>query len=294
MDYVPSPLAALIGVWFLNALWPLVSRAGVNLYSPVLFTEAAFITAFLALLPGLAWKGRWRKVFSPDRIPRFLGVGFFYGLPSFLYVAALRYTTPSSAGIVAEVEIFYSMILSSWILRERIGARQIAASLLVVSGTALILAHDAGTAKWKGDALIACCAWMYQVSHILVKRLPEDIDPYGIAAGRIFSVAAIFLVPSLIWITLRPRAEAPSWAGAGYLLLEGVGVIAAAAVCWYAAIEKMDLAKATGFALSYPALTLVFSWALGAETISPVQIAGLSAALAGAIWLSRLMAPARA
>ena len=35
---------------------------------------------------------------------------------------------------------------------------------------------------------------------------------------------------------------------------------ALALLLWYAAILRMDLAKATAFLLSYPALTMLLSW----------------------------------
>jgi drug/metabolite transporter (DMT)-like permease len=50
----------------------------------------------------------------------------------------------------------------------------------------------------------------------------------------------------------------------------------------------MPLSKATTMLLSYPALTLVFSWALGRELIRAVQLAGLACTFAGALWTARL------
>jgi drug/metabolite transporter (DMT)-like permease len=57
---------------------------------------------------------------------------------------------------------------------------------------------------------------------------------------------------------------------------------------WYVAIRGMPLSKATTMLLSYPALTLVFSWGLGREQIRAVQIAGLACTFAGALWTARL------
>ena len=63
---------------------------------------------------------------------------------------------------------------------------------------------------------------------------------------------------------------------------------ALALVFWYSAILRMDLAKATAFLLSYPALTMLFSCALGRERVCALQVAGLAITLAGAYWLSRI------
>ena len=59
-------------------------------------------------------------------------------------------------------------------------------------------------------------------------------------------------------------------------------------------IEPQDLAKATAFLLSYPALTMLASWLLGRESIHALQVAGLIVTLAGAGWLSRITLRAHA
>ena len=64
-------------------------------------------------------------------------------------------------------------------------------------------------------------------------------------------------------------------------------------ILWYKAILRMDLAKATAIILAYPALTVLFSWALGQETIQPVQLLGLVVTLSGALWMSKLVLAAQ-
>ncbi len=295
MDPFSAPVLALVGAWTLNALWPLVAQSGLRLYSPFLFGEAAFVLGFAALLPALFYRREFKAIAAADVWPRFLAIGFFYGVPSFLYIAAMGYTTPSSAGVVAEIEVLYSMLLSAWLLEEAIGLKQIAASLLVVSGTALILGHDLGGGKWKGDVMIAASAWMYQVAHVLVKRLPPHLGSSSIACARILSQSAIFLIPVGLWCWMGPASVrwTWSWPGLTLLIFESVAVIALSGALWYAAIRAMDLAKSTAFLLSYPALTMLLSWSLGREAVSRLQIEGLLATLAGAVWLSLQMAPSR-
>ncbi|MDE1976789.1 MAG: DMT family transporter [Elusimicrobia bacterium] len=293
MELFSAPFLALVGCWALNAVWPLVSQSGLRTYPPLVFTEAAFVLGFLFLLPELIRRREWKTFLSPKAACHFLAIAIFYGTPCLLYIAALSYTTPSSAGVVAEIEVLYSMVLSAWLLRESIGWRQAAASAMVVLGTGLILAHDSGTSRWKGDMMIAASAWMYQVSHILVKRLPAEVSPTAITGGRLFYQSAVFVIPVCGWALLRPThaAWAWSWPGIGCAFVEGAGVIGVAGVFWYAAIRKIDLAKCTAFILSYPALTMLLSWLLGREAISAAQISGLAVTLAGAAWLSWLMIP---
>lgn len=55
---------------------------------------------------------------------------------------------------------------------------------------------------------------------------------------------------------------------------------------WHSAIRRMDLAKATAIMLSYPALTFLFSLALGRETFHVAEGIGLALTLSGGAWLS--------
>ena len=135
--------------------------------------------------------------------------------------------------------------------------------------------------------MILLTPWMYQVSHVLAKRLPKDLDPVLISGTRNF-FALFLLIPVSAWVLWHGGRW--SWApGAlGLLAAQGLLTNALSLLLWYGAILRMDLAKATAFLLSYPALTMVFSWALGRETISAVQVAGLLVTLGGASWLSHI------
>ncbi|MDD5657425.1 MAG: DMT family transporter, partial [Elusimicrobia bacterium] len=202
---------------------------------------------------------------------------------------ALRYTTPANAAVMAQVEILYSAALSAVLLRERIGRGQLAASLLVIAGTGLIMAHDLGSLRWKGDLMILLTPWMYQVSHVLAKRLPRDVDP-ALVSGTRNLFGFLLLTPISAWALLHGGRWSWSTDALCLLATQGVFMNALALLFWYGAILRMDLAKATAFLLSYPALTMLFSCGLGRERIGGAQLAGLGVTLAGAFWLSRLAA----
>lgn len=279
--------AALFAAWILNAFWPLIGQDGLRHFSTPLFFHAAMLVGLAALSPWLIGSGRWRLLASPRIAWPLAAMGALSCTASLIYLEALRYTTPANAAVMAQVEVLYSAIISAWLLREKIGARQIAASFLVMAGTGLIMAHDLGSLRWKGDLMILLTPWMYQVSHVMAKRLPKDLDPAFVAGARIF-VALFVLIPFSLW----SLGHGPLWSWSReavvVLLMQGLFMNALALVLWYAAILRMDLAKATAFLLSYPSLTMLISWGLGREEIHVLQVAGLSVTLLGAYWLSRI------
>jgi drug/metabolite transporter (DMT)-like permease len=288
-----SPLAALILDWVLTAFWPIIGAAGIPHYSGVLFSWAGLAVGLIAMAPWLARRGRWRAILAPGtRLNLFL-MGLFSGGATVLYISALAYTTPANAAIMAQVEVLYSALLCAVFLGERLSARQSAASLLIVAGTGLIMAHDLTSPRWKGDLMIVATPWMYQVSHIFSKRLPKDLDPITVAGGRVV-YGLVAMAPVVAWVLLgHPRW---SWEPAPLLtlLIQGLAMSSLNFVLWYMAILRMDLAKATAIMLSYPALTVLFSWVLGREAIQGFQIIGLCVTFAGAYWVSRLVLQAQA
>ncbi|MDE2039367.1 MAG: DMT family transporter [Elusimicrobia bacterium] len=282
------PLAALILDWVMTACWPIIGASGMAYFSGLLFTTAGLLLGVVALSPWLAARGRWKTLLDRRTGPAMLGMGFFSGAATAIFISALRYTTPANAAIMAQVEVLYSALLCAFFLGESITQAQAAASALVIAGTGLIMLHDLSSPRWKGDLMILATPWMFQVSHMLSKRLPAELDSLSLAGGR--AVYGIVAMAPFCWYSLRHGGRW-SWRPQALQVLAVQGLLMSSInfVVWYRAIRNMDLSKATAFILSYPALTLFFSWALGRERVSGTQVLGLLVTLAGATWMSLLV-----
>ena len=281
------PLAALVADWVLTALWPLIGASGLRYYSGIAFMWGGLAIGLVVMAPWLFARGRWSRLLARDAAPALLAMGFFSGLATAIYIGALNYTTPVNAVILAQIEVLYSVLLSAGFLGERPTLKQSLASALVVGGTALIVLHDLRSPRWRGDLMILATPWMYQASHILSKKLPRELDALTLTGGRVF-YGLLATAPLFAWSLLRGGAW--SWEPAALLILMIQGALMSSInfVLWYVAIRGMPLSKATTMLLSYPALTLAFSWGLGREPIRAVQLAGLVCTFAGALWTARL------
>lgn len=287
-----GPLPALILDWVITAYWPLIGASGMAYYSGALFATAGLVIGGAMMLPWLAARGRWRALLDPRSRGPLLAMGFFSGLATVIFISALRFTTPANAAITAQIEVIYSALLSAWFLGERVSAKQAGASALVIAGTGLIMLHDASSPRWKGDLMILATPWMYQASHIFSKRLPKDLDPLALSGGRI-AYGILTMLPFCAWSLAHGGRWSWSAPALGALALQGGLMSSVNFVLWYKAIRGMDLSKATAIMLSYPALTVLFSWALGREPISGTQVAGLVITLTGAYVVSRLVLEAQ-
>jgi len=282
-----SPLAALVLDWVITATWPLLAAGGVARYSGALFATGGLAVGLIVLSPWLAARGRWRRLLSRELAPSFAIMGLCSGAATVIYISALAHTTPGNAAIMAQVEVLYSAALTSWLLHERPTAKQAAAAALTVAGTALVVLHDLSSPRWRGDLMILATPWLYQVSHIFAKRLPPELDAYEISGGRVL-YGIVAMLPACAWSLSRGGAW--SWEPSGLALLAAQGVLMSSLnfVLWYMAIRRMELSKATIFMMSYPALTLLFSWLLGRDVITLSQLAGLALSFSGAVWTARL------
>jgi drug/metabolite transporter (DMT)-like permease len=226
-------------------------------------------------------------LFSREVAPSLAMMGLCSGAATAVYISALAHTTPANAAIVAQVEVLYSAALTAWLLGERPSLKLSLAALLVIGGTGLVMLHDLSSPRWKGDLMILCTPWLYQISHIFAKRLPRDLDALTLSGGRVF-FGILTMAPVCAWSLLHGGRW--SWSSGALTILIAQGLLMSSLnfVLWYMAIRNMALSTATTFMLSYPALTLVFSWALGRETIHGAQIAGLICSFTGAVWTARL------
>lgn len=273
----------------MTACWPLIGASGTKHFSGLLFATGGLVIGLLCLLPWLVRRERWRALFSWKTAPNMFLMGLFSGGASAIFITALNYTTPANAAIMAQVEVLYSALLCAMLLKEKIPATQSLASLLVVTGTGMIMFHDLSTPRWKGDLMILVTPWMFQLSHIAAKRLPKGLDPITISGGRVF-YGILAMAPLCLYSVLWGEARW-SWEPRALAILGVQGLMMSCLnfILWYIAIFGMDLAKATAIMLSYPALTVVFSWTLGHEQITGVQLAGLVVTMTGASWVSRLV-----
>jgi drug/metabolite transporter (DMT)-like permease len=191
-----------------------------------------------------------------------------------------------------------SALLSASILGQSVHAAQLAGSVLVVAGIAMVSRHarasgpDAhghahadgqssierrGVPRWVWASLGAAVAFGVLIPSVVL------IAP---ATGRLGSVAAVFGTDILLALPLAvlfridlrppPRAALPSVAMAG--LLEAAGF-----VCIALASARAPLAVVSPLASLSSALTVIYAWVVLRERPHPVALAGAALACAGVI-----------
>mgnify|MGYP006170407425 CR=1 FL=1 len=205
---------SVVAVWGTNFV---VIRWGLDGLPPFLFATLRFA---LSALPWLLFVPRPTAPWS--RMAAFgvlLGVGQF-GL---LFLAIDGRISPGLSSLVVQTQVFFTIGLSMWLLRERVRPWQIAGLLLAVGGLSIIGAHLDASVTAAGVGLVLGAAFFWACANLVVKSL----GPVNMLHFMVWSSA--FAVPPLLLISLA--VEGPQAIGQA-LQQAGPGVWAS--VLWQA------------------------------------------------------------
>lgn len=279
------PVYAIWLAWLATSINVVISKLAVPYATSALFLFLTCAFAALCFRMYFGNSAEWKNLFRKDVWPKALGMGTFgTALPMTMFMIALKYTTPVNASIANQVEMIYSLILAAILLKERPTFKQIGGSALILLGVILIMLEGGTAIQAKGDLLVIGYVWMYQISHIFAKKLPQDLSPQTIAAARAFYALPALGLLVLCWPLLDGpimfNAQAPAlWI---ILIISAVLNYFLGNTYWYQAIRNMDLSKATAIILSYPVGTYILSVAFGQDRVTLPKITGMILAIGGA------------
>ncbi len=283
-----NPKISLLLFWLILGFSPIIGGLSVNLISPVLLVLLASIAGFIYFIFPVTKNKQLEALFDKKYFGKyFLISNLGNALPFCAMLYALKWTTPANIAILNQVEMIYSLLFCAIFLKEKITLKQIIASFLIIAGATILMFEKGLIPHLKGDLIIVFCVWMFQASHILIKKLPSEINDNLICAAKNFySIPVLIILMSLF--EPQPVFNFNLWL---LVVLFYMGIIryGLSYSLWVYAIRNLPLAKTTAVALSFPALTLVLSVFFGYDKFSLFNISGLVLTMAGALWLNELM-----
>ena len=279
---------SLFFFWLIIGFAPIFGGMSVQVIDGVLLVFLASILGFLYFLPYLIKNKNFATLFSKNNFLPFLIIANFgSALPFCCLLYALKFTTPANTAILNQFELIYSFIFSIIFLKEKITFKQILASVLIVLGGVVLMAGSVKNINLKGDLIVILSVWMFQVSHIAAKKLSASIPCQILAAAK--NLYTLPLMALLILVYSDSIFIKPSAIFYGVLFYMGIVRYGLSYLLWFWAIKKLDLAKVSAIALSYPALTLILSCIFGYDKLTLYNICGLILSMLGALWLTKIM-----
>ena len=208
------------------------------------------------------------------------GVG--YVGQSLCYFTAL---TLASASLVALLLYAYPAIvtvLSAVLLGTPMTARKVAALVIALAGTVLIIGPDAG-GEPLGVVLGLSAAVIYSGYILAGSRLTTGVGPLPSATVVMVAAAAVYAVVSVV-----QRPTFPSTTGS-WLAVAGIALVSTvvAITTFFAGMQRVGPADASTLSTLEPAVTVVLAAVVLDERLGAVQVVGGGLVLAAVMLLAR-------
>jgi drug/metabolite transporter (DMT)-like permease len=227
--------------------------------------------------PPLSWRDRWRLI----------GLGLVgYYLSSYLDFLGLQYISVGLERLILFLTPTFVLLITSLVLKRRIGGAQWLALGLSYCGIVLVFVHDltGGGNIVAGSLLVLGSAMAYAIYLLgtgeMVRRIGSlRLVAYAMCVSSVACIAQFFV--------LRPASLlVQPWPVYGLSLVNGIFCTIFPVFMTMIAVQRIGAASASQAGMIGPVSTLFLGWALLGEPITAVQLAGTALVLAGIYMLS--------
>ncbi|HEX3097502.1 MAG TPA: EamA family transporter [Usitatibacter sp.] len=268
----------VVAVWGTNFV---VIKAGLRDLPPFLFALLRFLFSalpFVFFLPRPRTPWRWIVLYGA-----LIGAGQF-GL---LYYAMRADISPGLASLVIQSQAIFTIALSVWIFRERVGGVALAGVAIAAGGLAVIASHLDGSATPAGILIVLGAGLAWAAANVAGKKASAEKEaPFGMLA--FIAWASVFAVPPLLALTLVLEGSA-AW---NAIAAAGLGAWSAVAwqvvgntlfgwAAWSYLMARYDAAVVAPYALLVPVFGMGASALLLGEPLPAWKLAGGALVVAG-------------
>lgn len=254
-------------------------------FQPLEILFFRFIMGFLALAAAnprrLKSRGiRQEAVFMAAGL---CGICLYYLLENI----ALTYTMASNVGIITSVAPFFTAILAHFLTKSEeklrpgffLGFASAMAGILLISLNGAKLSLNP-----TGDFLALLAAFIWGCYSILTRKISSFGYPVILTTRRTFFYGILFMVPALFFLDFKPDLSRLANASNLFQIIYlGLGASALCFVTWNFAVKVLGAVKTSVYIYMVPVITVVTSFLILKEKITPLSGIGTLLALLGLI-----------
>jgi len=265
---------AVVAVWGTNFV---VIRWGLDGLPPLLFATLRFAASALPWLlfvprPRVRWQ-------TQAAFGVLLGVGQF-GL---LFLAIQGHISPGLASLVVQMQVFFTIGLSLWLMGERVRPYQLLGLLLAVSGLGIIGLHLDASVTLAGVALVLCAGFCWACANLVVKQAGQVNMLHFMVWSSVYAVPPLLLLS--LW-TEGPAAIGTALSNAGPIiwasvLWQAVGNTLFGYGAWNWLLARHPAAAVTPMALLVPVFGMGSSALMLGEALPGWKLGACALVLAG-------------
>jgi drug/metabolite transporter, DME family len=205
-----------------------------------------------------------------------LAVGIVYGATLTLFVLGTKLTTAANAIFLQSTYPLYVLLLSPWLLGERIGRRDILYLIAVASGLVLcVLGRPPATTTAPnpglGNAFAILSGLVWALTLLGLRYVERDATGRRPAMTAVITGNTFASLAALPFAWPMPHASPAEWATIVYL---GVFQIGLAYVCLTRAVGRLPALEVSLLLLLEPVLNPMWAWLVRGERPGTWTIAG--------------------
>lgn len=256
-------LLLILGTAFISGAVVFISKFGVSVVNPYIFTGLKNVIVALFLVGWLLIMRDWQilKRLNKKQWLILIGIGLIGGsIPFLLYFKGLSLTTPLQASFIHKTMFIYIAVLAVVFLKEKINRNYLIAGLGLVFGNILLLKiipHNFGL----GDFFIFLATLFWASENILSKYLLKELSPRIVIWGRMF-FGSLFIIVFLLFTGQLSLISSLNLEQIGWVMITSVFLLGYL-VTWYTGLKYVKVSvAATVLLLASPItilLTLIFS-----------------------------------
>ncbi|WP_299113896.1 DMT family transporter [uncultured Winogradskyella sp.] len=218
------------------------------------------------------------KIDKKDYIKFFFAAVFGVMINMILFLKGLELTTPIHAAAIVTITPVIILILSSFVLKEKVTPLKVIGVVLAFSGAIVLTIYGksarAGDDIVLGNTLIFINAISYSIYIILIKKLTEKYHPFTFIKW-LFLFGFILVLPfgfkditQMEWTAFTPYA----WTA---LLFVVVGATFATYLLNPLALRKLKATTVGVFIYLQPVIAGLFAIIMGADVVDTVKISAM-------------------
>ncbi|MET7732446.1 EamA family transporter [Streptomyces sp. NPDC005402] len=229
------------------------------------------LLALARVLPRGVWWGKAAVLGA-------LNIGAFFPL---LFLSAYR-LPGGMAAVVGSVGPLIVVGLSAVLLGQRPTARSVLTGLVAAFGVSLVVLKAAGALDVVGVAAAFASAASMSAGTVLTKRWgrPDGVGPLALTAWQL-TAGGLLIAPLALLVEGAPPALDGGAVG-GYLYL-ALANTAVAYWLWFRGIGRLTATQVTFLGPLSPLTAAVVGWAALGQTLTPLQLAGMTLAFAATV-----------
>lgn len=112
----------------------------------------------------------------------------------FLFLGVQAGVTPGLAGLLVQIQVFFSLFFAVLILKEHVSQWQLLSAVIAFSGVAVVFMHVGGEVSVLGLILILCASVSWGLGSLLIKKMGA-VDPMSLVVwGSFVAFLPLFFI----------------------------------------------------------------------------------------------------